>query len=241
MAKYFDVKVVQAANHVYEVYRYENFVWYDFPGSGGRTKEVGNNREKNRKDSTYRARQRVRRLALANFTNKDKFLTLTFRDGVVSDVTDITECNRYFAKFIMRLKHKYGKDLKYLGVIEFQDKNGRGAVHYHVLFNLPWVPVDKIADIWAGGFVWINEINNVDNIGAYMTKYMTKNIDDKRLRGKKSYLASRNLEKPKEYTGNDAMEIIEGYALEDIKPVYESSFDTEYLGCVSYKEYNLNR
>lgn len=46
--------------------------------------------------------------------------------------------------------------LKYLCVIERMES---GRIHYHVLFfNMPYVPVEKIADIWGHGLVKINKM-----------------------------------------------------------------------------------
>lgn len=75
-------------------------------------------------------------------------------------------------KFIQRLKYKFGKDIKYLAVIEFQQ---RGAVHYHVLSDIPYIKQDELQDLWGQGFVFINAISHVDNIRSLYRK-----IHDKR-------------------------------------------------------------
>lgn len=61
------------------------------------------------------------------------FITLTFSDNVC----DIDQANKYFSLWTKRYTNfckKYGHELKYLGVPEFQK---RGAVHYHLLLNVP--------------------------------------------------------------------------------------------------------
>ena len=30
------------------------------------------------------------------------------------------------------------------------------------MFKLPWVSVEELSEIWGGGFVWINEVENVE-------------------------------------------------------------------------------
>lgn len=242
MAMY-DVKVVKTSDHIYEVYYYEYMIQLGGV-AGGRVGGNGNgkNVEKNRKDSTHRARERVRRLVNSNFKDSDLFITLTFKDDAVGDVKDVKECNNYFKKFIQRFRYYYGRDFKYLAVIEFQDKNGRGAVHYHMLVDLEYIEKEYFEnEIWKGGFTFLKNIKGVDNIGAYMVKYMTKNINDKRLMGEKSYLSSRNLKKPSVLKGDDAKEIIEAYALDERKAVYENTYNTDYYGKVMYREYNLKR
>ncbi|MFA5991658.1 MAG: hypothetical protein WC794_05455 [Candidatus Doudnabacteria bacterium] len=123
------------------------------------------------------------------------FLTLTF----AKNVTDIDEANLEFHDFIGRLNVEVTgekkRKLKYVAVIEFQK---RGAVHYHVIFfNLPFLEKDKIFKIWGNGYIDIHKIAQVKNIGFYITKYMTKKMDDDRLKNRSCYLVSKGLLKPK--------------------------------------------
>lgn len=179
--------------HIVEVYEYKYYI----SGKGGFTgikKGEGDieNRLKNYSNTNQKRRDMIRRLACCNFNNKyDKFLTLTFAENK----TDIKKCNLLFKAFIRKLKNNYNDKLKYLAVIEFQK---RGAVHYHVLLSIPYIPQKLLQELWGNGFVFINAIEHVDNIGAYILKYITKDNKDKRLMGQKAYLTSRNLIKPKE-------------------------------------------
>lgn len=198
-------------------------------------------KQKHYANTNQKRRDTIRRLACCNFDNTyDKFLTLTFADNK----TDVKECNILFKAFIRKLK-TYKSDLKYLAVIEFQQ---RGAVHYHVLLNIPYIPQQKLQDLWGNGFVFINAISHVDNIGAYIVKYMTKDNKDTRLRGQKAYLFSRNLTKPEKVINHnlndfDIIEkkIYDKYNLDKIRPIYASNFDTQILGHCEYKQYNLKR
>ena len=66
-------------------------------------------------------------------TEWKSFITLTFGDNIC----DIEQANKYFSLWTKRYTNfckKYGHELKYLGVPEFQK---RGAVHYHLLLNVP--------------------------------------------------------------------------------------------------------
>ena len=181
--------------HIIEVYEYKNYVH----GSGGsriRGTSDEESRSKNYANTNQRRRDTIRRLACCNFDNTyDKFLTLTFAENK----TNVKECNILFKAFIRKLK-KYNRDLKYLAVIEFQD---RGAVHYHVLLNIPYIPQSDLQNLWGHGFVFVNAITHVDNIGAYIVKYMTKDNRDTRLMGQKAYLFSRNLNKPEKVINHD--------------------------------------
>lgn len=182
----------------------------------------------------------------------NKFLTLTFKENV----TDLEYGNEEFVKFIKRLNyHVTGQKkafLKYVAVVEFQQ---RGAVHYHVIFfNLRFTRVKEIAEVWGFGGVKINKIDHVDDLGAYLAKYMGKTFggddDDpdgggsgkrRRDKGKKRYFVSRGLIKPevipvKTYEELDRM----ATSLAQNK-VYEIELDSQYYGKITYRQYNMKR
>ena len=134
--------------------------------------------------------------------------------------------------------------MKYIAVIEFQK---RGAIHYHVMLNTPYIPQEEIQNLWRNGFVFINKIDNVDNLGDYIVKYMTKDTAHKRLQGEKAYFCSRNLEKPFEITDTKYLDLFATYKkqiekiIKKCTPTYESTYDTECLGQCHYIQYNLDR
>lgn len=240
------------SGHVVELYEYEKEVRtgkdsdMDKPvGRRGKRKEglewidedTKATREKNRADALQRARKNLRRLINANvdaWGEKAKFFTLTFRDNV----QDIEKANYEFKKFRQRLEYHLDLKLKYVAVIEFQQ---RGAVHYHmVTFNMPFVPHDELEEIWGHGFVHIRTIDNCDNVGAYVTKYMTKDNEDERLREKKCYFSSRGLIKPVEKViEKEDLNVLRGTLSPHM--VYEDTFENEHLGSISYQQYNLKR
>lgn len=196
-------------------------------------------------------RDMIRRLVCANFNSTDvKFITLTFDDKKVKhDIRNVKQCNNEFKKFIKRLKYYLNsKELKYIAVIEFQDKNGRGALHYHCLINMPNIPILKLQELWRNGFVFIENVKHVDNLGAYLVKYMTKENADIRLQKEKAYLFSHNLDKPFELSSykdnnfrNFKKQVYDKYNLKERVPVYETTYSTEQLGQCKYTQYNLNR
>lgn len=248
------------SGNVYEFYEFEKPAFSDFEGKGGRKKKdepESKRANENRKLSRYRAREKVRRLINANFSDLDhvKFTTHTFRDGELKNVWDLEEANPLWKKFIMRLKHWLKKNykpdfrLKYVAVIEFQDKNGRGAVHYHMISNLPYIDKKIFEGIWRHGWIGINSLQgkhrddkkDVDNVGAYVIKYMTKNADDPRLRGQKSYLCSKGLEQPQTYRGDQAKIIEQVIGVDKLEKVFTSEYESEHHGKISYVEYNIKR
>lgn len=194
-------------------------------------------KNKNRSDSLQKARKRLRREINANvgqWEEETKFITLTYAENM----QDLKSSNYNFKKFIQRLNYQLDIKLKYSCVVEFQK---RGAIHYHLLaYNLPYIENSELAKIWSHGFVKINNIDNVDNVGAYVTKYMTKDNDDPRLVEQKCHFSSRGLKKSQEA-------VIDEKEIETLKEslkaykVYEAEFDTDYLGRIEYQQINLKR
>lgn len=185
-----------------------------------------NVKKDNRKKTAQRARQTVRRYVNAN-PQLNKFLTLTFKDNVQNLIYARIE----FDKFVKRVKTRI-KNFQYVVVIEFQK---RGAIHFHLLCNLPYVSVNDLAKVWKHGFIKLNRIDNVDNVGAYVTKYMSKENLDERLIGKKCYSMSKDLNEPMEYTKTEDIEEIMNN-LENVKKVYENEFLTDCFGKVHYTQ-----
>lgn len=203
-----------------------------------------------RERALKRAKTNLRRLINSNIGQYGKeftakFLTLTFKDNV----QDIKKANYEFKKFIKRLNYKlYGTkkaNLKYTTVIEFQK---RGAIHYHtIVYNMPYLKANEISNIWENGFIKINKIDDVDNVGAYVGEYLGqaekgqgKNIEDDRLRGQKTHFSSRGLFKPVEITDKKIVEQVTTALLNE-KLSYSATFENEHLGNITYKQYNLKR
>ena len=197
----------------------------------------------NRLKTMRRARSNLMRLINSNVRRwydedgrpyEPVFLTLTF----ANNVQDIDEGNKAFKNFRRRLEYEINVKLKYVCVVEFQK---RGAIHYHlVIFNLPYLPAASIERIWRHGFIKINVIYDVDNVGAYMAKYMGKDVTDERLIGEKCYFSSRGLHKPKEkaLTKKEIDQLAAGLSG---KEVYKVEYESEYTGKTVYTQYNLKR
>ena len=249
-------KIVQSGD-IIEIYEYEKgyLKGYKLTDSekekNGRLKgEKSNNYEEHRKQVLQRAKKNLRRLINANVGQYGKefaakFLTLTFKENI----KDLDKANYEFEKFIKRLNyHCFGTkkaNLKYTCVVEFQK---RGAIHYHVIiYNMPYIKANNIGNVWGNGFIKINKIDDIDNVGAYVSEYLGqaekgqgKNIEDYRLQGKKSYFSSRGLYKPIEITDKKIVEQVTTALLNE-KATYSAIFENEHLGNISYKQYNLKR
>ena len=246
-------KIIQSGD-IIEIYEYSEGYLKGYENNNANSgRKIGyksENYEEHRKQVLQRAKKNLRRLINANvgqygkeFTAK--FLTLTFKDNV----KDLDKANYEFKKFIQRLNYYcFGvkkNNLKYTCVVEFQK---RGAIHYHVIiYNMPYLKANDIANVWGNGFIKINKIDNVDNVGAYVSEYLGQaekgqghDIEDDRLQGKKSYFSSRGLFKPIEITDKKTVETVAA-ALPIENLTYSATYDNEHLGNITYKQYNLKK
>ena len=231
------------SGNVVEITTYERgyFKNYHDAKKVGRSSKNTTNEDKsfNREKVLQRARARVRRLACAN-PQLNKFFTLTFADNI----TDLKYANNQFCNFVKRLNRylaKMKKDkMQYIAVVEFQK---RSAIHYHLLCNLPFISAKMLQEIWQNGFVKINKIDDVDNVGAYITKYMSKDNEDERLVGNRCYFTSQGLQEPTTIEENGVENTIAHLLLAgDIelqKEPYKKTFENEQLGNIEYTQLTL--
>jgi hypothetical protein len=177
--------------------------------------------------SLRRTRARITRLIDSNLDLK-VFVTLTFKENI----KELSEANIIFNKFTKRLKRKI-TNLKYLAVPEFQK---RGAVHYHVLINSEMAH-DTLQEIWGQGFVMINKVKHVNNLGMYISKYVGKDLFDIRYFGKRKILASKNLEQPIIITVYKEVKEFMINAIGNIKPIFDKLYRSDWLGKIRYRLY----
>lgn len=204
-------------------------------------KRVVTNLERSERKEEYqqkrgtRARTIVRRLAQTNFSEKDKFLTLTFK----GNISDLDIAHKEFAKFIKRFRRQFS-NIKYIAVPEFQE---RGAVHYHILINAPYIEQKDLTQLWGQGYVFIKKVQNVTDVGGYISKYMSKKNLDERLKGRKCYFTSKGLAKPiTKYLS--LYEFDELAFFNDLTPenlTYQNSYPSERNGNVKYEQYRVSR
>lgn len=190
----------------------------------------------NRKKTASRAKREIRRIVNSNEENNDgntvKFVTFTFAENI----TDFRSANYEWKKFRQRLEDRLKIKLKYLTVVEFQK---RGAIHYHcVFFNMPYVDQKTLFSIWGQGFGKVNKIEEVNNIGAYVCKYIGKDLEEDRLIKEKCYFTSKGLLKPLELIEKEEIDQL----LSDLpheKKVYEKKYFDVHTGDVTYRQYNM--
>ena len=129
------------------------------------------------KNSFRQTFKKLRYLINNNFCglNNELFVTLTYAENM----QDTDKLYRDLDKFMKRLRYKYKEisKIEYLTVVEPQN---RGAWHAHILIKFIdldkiYIPNALISSIWGLAFVNVQSISkmNIDNLGAYLTAYLT--------------------------------------------------------------------
>lgn len=137
--------------------------------------EHHNTRKDNRK-GLYKTFANARAVINTNVTDvsKVRWCTLTYAENM----TNAKRLYEDFKKFNQRFQyyckqHDYGKP-EYIVMMEPQ---GRGAWHAHLLYiwqdmKAPYISNEDFRKLWGHGFVRIKKLDNVDNVGAYLTAYL---------------------------------------------------------------------
>ena len=185
----------------------------------GKVRAAKKNQTKEAQERANHARS-IRReimLAEANFTNKDYFLHLTYKDAPSFERAE--KDVRNFLQRVKYLRKKRGmEDLKYICVIE--DGEGKKRIHVHMLISggihrdelkriwdsstvsgggiikaepldttngLEGAVVYMAKELWAKGYRNNADEDEIDGIARYMVNHVTK---------KRSWRNSRNLTEP---------------------------------------------
>ena len=129
--------------------------------------------------SLYRTFKTLRYLINNNFVGNpnELFITLTFRknaDGWRPGVNDTEYLRKCFKKFIRSVRGKYGK-VEFIRVLE---PHADGHAHFHALLRFDdydkiFIANEELNELWGQGFVKVNSLKNVDNIGAYVSAYLS--------------------------------------------------------------------
>lgn len=210
------IRVIQVGNQ-YEIFRYSKAVRIGPRPYAVRQieplkkqylpDELEEKRELRKIRNEFDSITKIRRYVIHNFKIA-KFYTLTFDDKKVDfDIKDIKTCYKRFYWFIRKLKILY-PSFKYIAVPEFQDKNGRGAVHFHFLADLPFIDIKDFSDFWGYGYCYIQKRRDILATSLYMSKYLTKTHKDPRFYKVRRYRKSNNVELPKILYGKAAQKML---------------------------------
>jgi len=113
---------------------------------------------------------RLRDLINTNVTDvsKCKWLTLTYKENM----QDTKRLYIDFKNFIKRVRYKLGK-FEYIVCMEPQE---RGAWHCHTIMIFPnqvgFIDNKIFADLWSFGYTKTKKLDDIDNVGAYLTAYL---------------------------------------------------------------------
>ena len=102
-----------------------------------------------------------------------RWMTFTYAENM----TDTKRLYRDRQKFWQRVQYWHKKNglsvPEYISIVEPQ---GRGAWHLHELWiypnKAPFLPNKDIAELWQQGFVTVKKMDDIDNVGAYLTAYL---------------------------------------------------------------------
>jgi len=181
--------------------------------------EKDRQKERNIKKSSWRARKQVRRLVNANRCRYMWTLTLappSPENKILYDCIPLALQRDYDAvrmlwkAFLRRFKRELGgRTFKWILVLELHDskrtsdeKRGTWHLHFATPDRLEW---EDILHFWSHGHVRFDDFQKgkkgrrkgeVQNPGAYMSKYIGKNFDESNFH-RKRYTRSRDTETPR--------------------------------------------
>jgi hypothetical protein len=218
------------------------------------------------KESVSRSLKNLRDIINTNVTDIGKVLwvTLTYKENM----TDNVRLYNDYRKFNMRFReYRQRKNLPMCEYIATAEPQGRGAWHLHILYifpaKAPFIKNKALADLWGHGFVSITSLKGIDNIGVYLTAYLS-NLDitaelsednrhkkaiikGARIRlyptGFRIYRCSRGIRKPKIYetTEGAAMREVKGAVLTYEKTIQLSDDDGRMINRINYRHFNQKK
>lgn len=186
--------------------------------------------------NSVRAQKKIRQLCNNNPLLLHKFITLTF--AAVFKEHDIKQANYLYKKFCQRLEYFVRKNipdfkLEYLCVPELTKE---GNIHYHMLCNIPFIDIKLLQNIWNYGIVYINKIEDIENVAAYISSYVEKDFGIA-LAGSKHFLKSSGVvyPVPEKLMSNDDKV---NYNFDNL--TYSSKNSNFYCGQVDTRIYDVN-
>jgi len=155
---------------------------------------------------------------------------LSLDDGYLAMSAFFGRLKRYYDK-----KNKVGASISYIAVPEWQKLSGN--LHYHALV---WglCPKDIRSErssrlfqrMWRRGYLDVRSSTyKSPKLSGYLAKYFSKSQSDGRTIGRRSYSASRNIDRPREVGSNSISEYVESI-VDNSQLTKEFEYDTMWLG-----------
>lgn len=134
------------------------------------------NTRKDNKKGLYKTFANARAVINANVTDvsKVRWCTLTYAENMTDPKRLYKDFHDFNLRFQYYCKQKGYSNPEYIVMMEPQ---GRGAWHAHLLYiwqdqKAPYIANQEFREMWGHGFVRIKKLDNVDNVGAYLTAYL---------------------------------------------------------------------
>jgi len=168
-----EVQFLQYRNSRQTIQKLDDDFYYVFGTGEIKPFEKNENRSQNT-NSLRKTFRKLRGLLNANFFGNDNELhiTLTYAENMTDEKRLYTD----FDLFMKRLKYAHpDRDFLYVNVAEPQ---GRGAWHCHLVIkdlNAEGFRIEhsELRDLWGHGYVFVTKLEGTDNIGAYLTAYLS--------------------------------------------------------------------
>lgn len=231
-------RMIVSGDHI-ELYEYDKPIWIGYPRFDPLRKYnnhvvVSKPVDEVRADNLKVTKRKVERFVNAN-PQCQKFLRLSYADNL--DYTNIKLARKHLKDFVLRLERYFLIDLMYLEVIEFQS---RGAIHFHLVCNLPYIAKSDLPildKLWGHGSTNIKRVTT-SHVGKYLTKYMTKEMFDGRLFRQKKFTRSNNLNMPDVLENNEIDEYLSELCKNGsvLRVEYSSDIHTKWLGTIHYEK-----
>ena len=147
-----------------------------------------------------RAEDKLRRLMVANFTDDDIYLTLTYRREERPDAEGAKKILKKFFDALRRVYKKAGAPLKYIIVTEQKTR----AIHHHLVLNDPGIRNfnTTIRRLWTHGGYHTEALypdKDYEKLASYFLKPEKPGGEDDQVQSKR-YSCSRNLVQPEKKT-----------------------------------------
>ena len=102
-----------------------------------------------------------------------RWMTFTYAENMTDTKRLYSDRQRFWQRVTYWHKKNSLPVPEYITVCEPQ---GRGAWHLHELWiypkKAPYLPNETIRELWQQGFVTVKKLEDVDNVGAYLTAYL---------------------------------------------------------------------
>jgi len=239
----------------------------------GEVREFKTNSTRNaNKESVTRSLRNLRDIINTNITETNNVLwvTLTYKENM----RDHKRLYHDYRKFNMRFRrYILNHNMPTCQYIATAEPQGRGAWHLHVLYifptKAPFIKNRVLYQIWGHGFVSVTSLKGIDNVGTYLTAYLSnlditdeleKTDESKRMkRNKKSivkgariqlyptgfrlYRLSRGIKKPTVYetTEKEAMRKVRNDVMTYEKTIELSCHDGRVINRINYRHFNKTK